>query len=63
MGSHGDPCSGLFNIFINDLKKGVPRETSNFSNNTKLFWVVRFPVEGENLQKYCMKLSGHKSGR
>ncbi|CAM5154374.1 unnamed protein product [Natator depressus] len=45
----------LFNIFINDLEKGVNSEMA-FADDTKLFKIVKCKADCEELQKNLTKL-------
>lgn len=45
----------LFNVFINDLEKGLSRETAKFSDGTKLFLVVNSQADVVELQKDLSK--------
>ncbi|CAM4478491.1 unnamed protein product [Lepidochelys kempii] len=47
----------LFNLFINDLEKGVNREVAKFANDTKLLEIVKTKADCEELQKDLTKLS------
>ncbi|CAM5140560.1 unnamed protein product [Eretmochelys imbricata] len=47
----------LFNLFINDLKKGVNSEAAKFADDTKLLKIVKTKADCEELQKDLIKLS------
>ncbi|CAM4529159.1 unnamed protein product [Caretta caretta] len=47
----------LFNIFINDLEKGVNSEVAKFADDTKLLKIVKTKADCEELQKDVTKLS------
>uniref|UniRef100_A0A8C3FHN3 Reverse transcriptase domain-containing protein n=1 Tax=Chrysemys picta bellii TaxID=8478 RepID=A0A8C3FHN3_CHRPI len=47
----------LFNLFINDLEKGVNSEVANFADDTKLLKIVKTKADCEELQKDLTKLS------
>ncbi|CAM5159894.1 unnamed protein product [Natator depressus] len=47
----------LFNLFINDLEKGVNSEVAKFADDTKLFKIVKTKADCEELQKDLTKLS------
>ncbi|CAM5150171.1 unnamed protein product [Eretmochelys imbricata] len=47
----------LFNLFINDLEKGVNSEVAKFADDTKLLKVVKTKADCEELQKDLTKLS------
>ncbi|CAM4545379.1 unnamed protein product [Caretta caretta] len=47
----------LFNLFINDLEKGVNSEVAKFADNTKLLKIVKTKADCEELQKDLTKLS------
>ncbi|CAM5084504.1 unnamed protein product, partial [Eretmochelys imbricata] len=47
----------LFNLFINDLEKGVNSEVEKFADDTKLFKIVKTKADCEELQKDLTKLS------
>ncbi|CAM4543822.1 unnamed protein product [Lepidochelys kempii] len=47
----------LFNLFINDLEKGVNSEVAKFADNTKLLKIVKTKADYEELQKDLTKLS------
>ncbi|CAM5165838.1 unnamed protein product [Natator depressus] len=46
----------LFNIFINDLEKGVNSEVAKFADDTKLLKIVKTQADCEELQKDLSKL-------
>ncbi|CAM5112909.1 unnamed protein product [Natator depressus] len=46
----------LFNIFINDLEKGVNSEVAKFAHDTKLHEIVKSQADCEELQKDLSKL-------
>ncbi|CAM5134922.1 unnamed protein product [Natator depressus] len=46
----------LFNIFINDLEKGVNSEVAKFADDTKLLKIVKSQADCEELQKNLTKL-------
>ncbi|CAM5171781.1 unnamed protein product [Natator depressus] len=46
----------LFNIFINDLEKGVNSEVSKFTDDTKLLKIVKSQADCEEIQKDLTKL-------
>ncbi|CAM4590472.1 unnamed protein product [Lepidochelys kempii] len=46
----------LFNIFINDLEKGVNSEVAKFADGTKLFKIVMSKADCKELQKDLTKL-------
>ncbi|CAM5079620.1 unnamed protein product [Natator depressus] len=46
----------LFNIFINDLEKGVNSEVATFADDTKLLKIVKSQVDCQELQKDLTKL-------
>ncbi|CAM5124383.1 unnamed protein product, partial [Natator depressus] len=48
----------LFNLFINDLEKGVNSEVAKFADDTKLLKIVKTKADCEELQKDLTKL-GH----
>ncbi|CAM4598511.1 unnamed protein product [Caretta caretta] len=47
----------LFNLFINDLEKGVNSEVAKFADDTKLLEIVKTKADCEELQKDLTKLS------
>ncbi|CAM5114425.1 unnamed protein product [Natator depressus] len=47
----------LFNLFINDLEKGVNSEVAKFADDTKLLKIVKTKADCEELQKGLTKLS------
>ncbi|CAM5102996.1 unnamed protein product [Eretmochelys imbricata] len=47
----------LFNLFINDLEKGVNSEVSKFADDTKLLKEVKTKADCEELQKDLTKLN------
>ncbi|CAM5074984.1 unnamed protein product [Natator depressus] len=47
----------LFNLFINDLEKGVNSEVAKFADDTKLLKIVKTKADCEELQKDLTKLS------
>ncbi|CAM5165119.1 unnamed protein product [Natator depressus] len=47
----------LFNLFINDLEKGVNREVAKFADDTNLLKIVKTKADCEELQKDLTKLS------
>uniref|UniRef100_A0A8C3IBY2 Reverse transcriptase domain-containing protein n=1 Tax=Chrysemys picta bellii TaxID=8478 RepID=A0A8C3IBY2_CHRPI len=47
----------LFNLFINDLEKGVNSEMAKFADDTKLLKIVKTKADCEELQKDLIKLS------
>uniref|UniRef100_K7EZH3 Reverse transcriptase domain-containing protein n=1 Tax=Pelodiscus sinensis TaxID=13735 RepID=K7EZH3_PELSI len=47
----------LFNLFINDLEKGVSSEVVKFADDTKLFRIVKTEADCEGLQEDLTKLS------
>ncbi|CAM5145241.1 unnamed protein product [Eretmochelys imbricata] len=47
----------LFNLFINDLEKGVNSEMAKFAYHTKLLKIVKTKADCEELQKAFTKLS------
>ncbi|CAM4413494.1 unnamed protein product, partial [Caretta caretta] len=47
----------LFNLFINDLEKGVNSEVEKFADDTKLLKIVKTTEDCEELQKDLTKLS------
>ncbi|CAM4577882.1 unnamed protein product [Lepidochelys olivacea] len=47
----------LFNIFINDLEKGVNSEVAKFADETELLKIVKTQADCEELQKDLSKLS------
>uniref|UniRef100_K7EW85 ribonuclease H n=1 Tax=Pelodiscus sinensis TaxID=13735 RepID=K7EW85_PELSI len=47
----------LFNLFINDLEKGVNAEVAKFADDTKLLKIVITKTDCEELQKDLIKLS------
>uniref|UniRef100_K7F1Z4 Reverse transcriptase domain-containing protein n=1 Tax=Pelodiscus sinensis TaxID=13735 RepID=K7F1Z4_PELSI len=47
----------LFNLFINDLEKGVSSEVVKFADDTKLFRIVKPEADCEGLQEDLTKLS------
>uniref|UniRef100_K7F0Y4 Reverse transcriptase domain-containing protein n=1 Tax=Pelodiscus sinensis TaxID=13735 RepID=K7F0Y4_PELSI len=47
----------LFNLFINDLEKGVSSEAVKFADDTKLFRIVKTEADCEGLQEDLTKLS------
>ncbi|CAM4587787.1 unnamed protein product [Lepidochelys kempii] len=47
----------LFNLFINDLEKGVNSEEAKFADDTKLIKIVKIKADCEELQKNLTKLS------
>ncbi|CAM5105037.1 unnamed protein product [Natator depressus] len=47
----------LFNLFINDLEKGVNGEVAKFADDTKLLKIVKTKADCEELQKDLTKLS------
>uniref|UniRef100_A0A8C3I5X8 Reverse transcriptase domain-containing protein n=1 Tax=Chrysemys picta bellii TaxID=8478 RepID=A0A8C3I5X8_CHRPI len=47
----------LFNLFINDLEKGVKSEVAKFADDTKLLKIVKTKADCEELQKDLPKLS------
>ncbi|CAM5132666.1 unnamed protein product [Eretmochelys imbricata] len=47
----------LFNLFINDLEKGVNSEVAKFADDTKLLRIVKTKTDCEELQKDLTKLS------
>ncbi|CAM5138679.1 unnamed protein product [Natator depressus] len=47
----------LFNLFINDLEKGVNSEVANFAGDTKLLKIVKTKADCEELQKDLAKVS------
>ncbi|CAM5076620.1 unnamed protein product [Eretmochelys imbricata] len=46
----------LFNIFINDLEKGVNSEVAKFADDTKLLKIVKSQADCKELQKDLSKL-------
>uniref|UniRef100_A0A452HI16 Reverse transcriptase domain-containing protein n=1 Tax=Gopherus agassizii TaxID=38772 RepID=A0A452HI16_9SAUR len=46
-----------FNLFINDLEKGVNSEVAKFADDTKLLKIVKAKADCEELQKDLTKLS------
>uniref|UniRef100_K7F0D5 Reverse transcriptase domain-containing protein n=1 Tax=Pelodiscus sinensis TaxID=13735 RepID=K7F0D5_PELSI len=46
----------LFNLFINDLEKGVNSEAATFADDTKLLKIVKTKADSEELQKDPTKL-------
>ncbi|CAM4534756.1 unnamed protein product [Lepidochelys kempii] len=47
----------LFNLFINNLEKGVNSEVAKFADDTKLLKIVKTKADCEELQKDLTKLS------
>ncbi|CAM4389985.1 unnamed protein product [Caretta caretta] len=47
----------LFNLFINDLEKGVNSQVAKFADNTKLLKIIKTKADCEELQKDLTKLS------
>ncbi|CAM5109632.1 unnamed protein product [Eretmochelys imbricata] len=47
----------LFNLFINDLEKGVNSEVAKFADDTKLLKILKTKADCEELQKDLTKLS------
>ncbi|CAM5122732.1 unnamed protein product [Eretmochelys imbricata] len=47
----------LFNLFTNDLEKGVNSEVAKFADDTKLLKIVKTKADCEELQKDLKKLS------
>ncbi|CAM4370492.1 unnamed protein product [Caretta caretta] len=47
----------LFNLFINDLEKGVNSDVTKFADDTKLLKIVKTTADCEELQKDLTKLS------
>ncbi|CAM5148917.1 unnamed protein product [Eretmochelys imbricata] len=47
----------LFNLFINDLEKGVNSEVAKFADDTKLLKIVKTKADCEEVQKDLTKLS------
>uniref|UniRef100_A0A8C4XYG1 Reverse transcriptase domain-containing protein n=1 Tax=Gopherus evgoodei TaxID=1825980 RepID=A0A8C4XYG1_9SAUR len=47
----------LFNLFINDLERGVNSEMAKFADDTKLLKIVKTKADCEELQKDLTKLS------
>uniref|UniRef100_A0A8C3HZR7 Reverse transcriptase domain-containing protein n=1 Tax=Chrysemys picta bellii TaxID=8478 RepID=A0A8C3HZR7_CHRPI len=47
----------LFNVFINDLEKGVKSEVAKFADDIKLLKIVKTKADCEELQKDLTKLS------
>ncbi|CAM5106410.1 unnamed protein product [Eretmochelys imbricata] len=47
----------LFNLFINDLEKGINSEVAKFADDTKLFKIVKTKADCEELQKALTKLT------
>ncbi|CAM4644795.1 unnamed protein product [Lepidochelys kempii] len=47
----------LFNLFINDMEKGVNSEVAKFADDTKLLKIVETKADCEELQKDLTKLS------
>ncbi|CAM4648684.1 unnamed protein product [Caretta caretta] len=47
----------LFNLFINDLEKGVNSEVAKFAADTKLLKIVKTKADCEEIQKDLTKLS------
>uniref|UniRef100_A0A8C3F3S5 Reverse transcriptase domain-containing protein n=1 Tax=Chrysemys picta bellii TaxID=8478 RepID=A0A8C3F3S5_CHRPI len=47
----------LFNLFINDLEKGVNSEVAKFADDTKLLKIVKTKADCDELQKDLTKLS------
>ncbi|CAM4547301.1 unnamed protein product [Lepidochelys olivacea] len=46
----------LFNIFINDLEKGVNSEVAKFADDTKLLKIIKSQADCKELQKDLSKL-------